>query len=85
MRGSWDWVNLRRIELWWSGRIELWWSGWWVVVEVLLVRRSVRLLGKKMVIVRVVVVGEVGLEIVVGVVCGMVVAPVQGEVGVNVV
>ena len=60
MRRSWDWVDLRRVELWWSG--------WWVVVEVLEVMRSVRLLGRKVVIMRVVVVGEVGLEVVVGVV-----------------
>ena len=52
---------------------------------ILEVGRSVRLLGRNEVVGRVVVVGKVRLEVVVGVVGRVLIAPVQGEVGVDVV
>ena len=69
----WSCLRLRWDELRW---IERWWGGLWEIAVVLEVRRSIRLLGRDVVAGRVVVVGEVWLEVVVGVVGGVLVAPI---------
>ena len=66
-----------------SMEVGLRWNWRWLGVLTLELGRSVRLLRGNLVVVWIVVVGEMLLKIVVGVVGSMVVAPIQGKVGVD--